>query len=211
MIQYDIIQYDIFSLCYVRDLVCVMCGIQSVLCAVFGLCYVKSLVRVMCSLQSVLCAVFSLCYIQSLVCVICSLQSVLYAVFSLCYVQSLVCVMYSLQSVLCAVFSLCYVQFTVMSLVASLRACLASLAWLASLAFGSSTHARYLLCCEPRHTCHLLYIDVYVYMGAIQVCINGLYFCICMYVLHIYIYMRMRHVYIYIHIITGKALLREFY
>ena len=47
------------SLCYVRDLVCVMCGIKSVLCAVFGLCYVQSLVCVMCSLASVLCVAFS--------------------------------------------------------------------------------------------------------------------------------------------------------
>ena len=51
------------------------------------------------------------------------------AVVSLCYVQSLVCGMCSLQSVLRAVFSRCYVQFTVRRLVASLRACLASLAW----------------------------------------------------------------------------------
>ena len=39
----------------------------------------------------------------------------------------------------CAGFSLCYVQLAVTNLVASLRACLASLAWLASLAFGFST------------------------------------------------------------------------
>ena len=37
-IQY-IIQYDMFSLYYVRDAVCLMCGI-SVLCEVFSLCYV---------------------------------------------------------------------------------------------------------------------------------------------------------------------------
>ena len=68
----------------------------------------------------------------------CGIQSVLCEIFSLCYVQSLVCVMCSLQSVSCAVFSLCHVQFTVTSLVASLRACLASLAWLASFAAGAS-------------------------------------------------------------------------
>ena len=39
---------------------------------------------------------------------------------------------------LCVGFSLCYVQFAVTNLVASLRACLASLAWLASLAAGAS-------------------------------------------------------------------------
>ena len=38
-------------------LVCVMCGIQFVLCAVFSVC-------VMCGLPSVLSAVFSLCYMQ---------------------------------------------------------------------------------------------------------------------------------------------------
>ena len=32
-----------FSLCYVRDLVCVMCSLQSVLCAVFSLCCVQFL------------------------------------------------------------------------------------------------------------------------------------------------------------------------
>ena len=54
--------------------------------------------------------------------------------FGLCYVRDLVCVMDSLQPVLYAGFGLCYVQFAVTNLVASLRACLASLAWLASLA-----------------------------------------------------------------------------
>ena len=49
-----------------------------------------------------------------------------------------VCVMCRLLSALCAGFSLCYVQFAVTNLVASLRACLASLAWLASLAAGAS-------------------------------------------------------------------------
>ena len=43
------------------------------------------------------------------------------------YVGDLVCVMCGIKSVLCAGFSLCYVQFAVTSLVASLRACLASL------------------------------------------------------------------------------------
>ena len=35
-----------FGLSDERDLVCVMCGIQSVLCAVFSVCYVHSLVSV---------------------------------------------------------------------------------------------------------------------------------------------------------------------
>ena len=42
--------YDVFSLCYVRDSVCVMCGNLSVLCVGFSLCYVQSVVCVMCSL-----------------------------------------------------------------------------------------------------------------------------------------------------------------
>ena len=83
-------------------LVCVMCGIQSVLCAAFSLSYVRDLVCLMCSLQSVMCAVFSLCYVQFLVCVMCSLQFVLYVVFSLCYVQSSVCLMCSTQCLLLA-------------------------------------------------------------------------------------------------------------
>ena len=37
--------------------------------AVFSLCYVKSVVHIMCSLESVLCEVFSLCNVKSLVCV----------------------------------------------------------------------------------------------------------------------------------------------
>ena len=49
------------------------------------------------------------------------------AVFSLSSVQLLVCGVFSRQLVLCAVSSLCYMQLTVMILVASLRACLASL------------------------------------------------------------------------------------
>ena len=44
-------------------LVCVVCGIKSVLCAGFSLCYVQSLVCVVCSLHSVLCAVVSLSYV----------------------------------------------------------------------------------------------------------------------------------------------------
>ena len=72
----------------------------------------------------------------------CSLQFGLCAVFSLYYVRDSVPLMCSLSSVLCAVSSLCYVQFTLPSLVASLRACLASHAWLASLTFGSSTNTR---------------------------------------------------------------------
>ena len=43
---------------------------------------------------------------------------------------------------LCAGFSLCYVQFAVTNLVASLRACLASLALLALLAAGASLGRR---------------------------------------------------------------------
>ena len=39
-----------FLWCYVRDLVCVMCSLQSVLCAGFSLSYVQSFVCVMCSL-----------------------------------------------------------------------------------------------------------------------------------------------------------------
>ena len=58
----------------------------------------KSLVCVVCGLQFVSCAVFSLCYVQSSTCVMCSLQSVLCAVSSLCHVQSSACAMYSLQS-----------------------------------------------------------------------------------------------------------------
>ena len=108
---------------------------------------------------------FSLC---------CVLDLVLCVGYSLCYVRDLVRVTCSLYYVLCALFSLCYVQFAVTNLVASLRACLASLAWLASLAFGSSTHARYLLCCEPRHTCHL-YIYIYIYaIGFVDEYVLGL-------------------------------------
>ena len=39
-------------MCYLWVLVCVMCGLESVLCAVFSLCYVQSLISVMCSLQA---------------------------------------------------------------------------------------------------------------------------------------------------------------
>ena len=67
-----------FSLSCLRDIVCVMCGIQSVLCEVFSLCYVQILVSAVHG--------FSLCYVQSLVCVMFNLQSVLYAVFCLSYV-----------------------------------------------------------------------------------------------------------------------------
>ena len=56
-----------------------MCGTSSALCMGFSLCYVRnvvcvmySLVSVMCSVKSVLCKVFSLCHVQSLVCVMCS-------------------------------------------------------------------------------------------------------------------------------------------
>ena len=50
----------VFSLCYVPDLLCLMCGFQLVLWVVFSLCYLQSLVRVMRSLQSVLCEAFSI-------------------------------------------------------------------------------------------------------------------------------------------------------
>ena len=66
-------------------------------------------------------------YVQVSVCGMCGILSVLCAGFSVCYVQPLVCVMCVVSFVLCVVFSLCYVQFAVMSLVASLQACLASL------------------------------------------------------------------------------------
>ena len=48
-------------------LVCVMWGIQSVLCAGLDLSYVRDLVCVMCGILSVLCAGLSLSYVQSLV------------------------------------------------------------------------------------------------------------------------------------------------
>ena len=56
----------------------------------------------------------------------------------LCYVYFFVRVTCRLQSALCEGFRLCYVKFAVTKLVASLRASLASLAWLASLAAGPS-------------------------------------------------------------------------
>ena len=45
-------------------LVCVMCGIPSMLCAGLRLCYVRDSVYVMCGIESVLCAGFSLCYMR---------------------------------------------------------------------------------------------------------------------------------------------------
>ena len=45
----------------------------------------------------------------------------------MCYLWALVCLMWGIQFVLCAVVSLCHVQFAVTNLIASLRACLASL------------------------------------------------------------------------------------
>ena len=77
----------------------------------------------------VLCAVFSLCYVQLLVCVMYS--------FSLCYGQILFA--------LCAVFSMCYVQFAVTTLVAPLRACLASLgmAYASMYVFGLGKNERW--------------------------------------------------------------------
>ena len=77
-------------------------------------------------------------YDHIFICGMCGILCALCAAFSVRSVQSFVCVMCGLSSVRCAVFSLCYVQFAVTSLAASLRACLASLAWLASLALGSS-------------------------------------------------------------------------
>ena len=62
-------KWEGFSLCCVLDLVCVMCGIQLVLCAVSGLCYVWVLVRVTWSLSSVLCAIVSLFYMRFMSCV----------------------------------------------------------------------------------------------------------------------------------------------
>ena len=70
-----------FSLCYVRDLLCVMCVIWSVLCAGLRLCcvpdiicvtYVRDSVCVTCGVQFVMCAGFSLCGVNDLVCVMCS-------------------------------------------------------------------------------------------------------------------------------------------
>ena len=46
-------------------LVCVVCGIQPVLCAGFSLTYVRDLVCLMHGMLSVLCAGFSLCFVQS--------------------------------------------------------------------------------------------------------------------------------------------------
>ena len=66
---------------HVQESVCVMCSLQSVICAIFSLCCVQ--------FDSVSCAIFNLCYVQSLLCfiVMCSILSLLCAV--------LVCVMYS--------------------------------------------------------------------------------------------------------------------
>ena len=50
-----------------------MCGIQSVLCAGLSLCYVRDLVCVMYGIEFVLSMGFSLCYVRDLVCVMCSL------------------------------------------------------------------------------------------------------------------------------------------
>ena len=81
-----------FSRRYVQYLVCGMCGISSVLCAVFSLWYVRDFVGVMYSNLSVLCAGFGQCHVPYFVCVLCGLQFVLFAVFSLCYVRDSVCV-----------------------------------------------------------------------------------------------------------------------
>ena len=66
-----------------------------------------------------MCPDFNLCYVLFLVCVMCSSVFVLCTLLSLCYVQCFVCVMCNLLIVLW--------QFAVMTLVASLQACLASL------------------------------------------------------------------------------------
>ena len=116
----------------------------------------------------------------------------------MCYVFSccarvmfllLVCVLCRLSSVLCAGFSLCYVQFAVTNLVASLRACLASLAWLASLAAGASRPQ------DPLRNFHavtaafapllLKLAHVFIYMC---MCIH---ICACVYsviAVHLYVY-----------------------
>ena len=98
---------------YIHEYACIyrMCSLQPVLCAVFGLCHMQSLI---------------LCYVKSLVCVMCSVQPGVCAVCILRH-QVMSSVMCSLQSVLRVVLSLCYVQLAVMNLVASFRACLASL------------------------------------------------------------------------------------
>ena len=60
-------------------LVCVMCGMQSIICAGFSLCHVRDSVCVI--------------HVQDIVCVMCGIEFVLCAGFSLSYVKSLVCVM----------------------------------------------------------------------------------------------------------------------
>ena len=67
-------------LCYVRDFVCAMCGLLSVLCAGCSLC---------------LFAGFRLCYVRKFVCVMCGISFVSCAGFSQCYVRDLVSVMFS--------------------------------------------------------------------------------------------------------------------
>ena len=84
--------------------------------------FCRDLVHVMCGIKSVLCAGFSLCHVWVLACV---MQG-----FGLSYVRAVVCAMCYALCVY-VLFSLDYVQFVVTTLVASLRACLASLggAW----------------------------------------------------------------------------------
>ena len=81
---------EVCGLCYVKSLICVLWGPQSVLCGV--------VVCVMCavfgSLQPVLCEVLGLCYVMSFGCVMGGLRSVFGGVLNLCYVKSLVCVMW---------------------------------------------------------------------------------------------------------------------
>ena len=73
---YDDTSYNIYIyiLCtYIEydmtHLVCVMCGMQSMLCAGFSLSHVRDLVCVMYGILSVLCTGFSLSYVRDFVCV----------------------------------------------------------------------------------------------------------------------------------------------
>ena len=59
--------YNIYIYMYphiVMYLVRAMCRIQSVLCAGFSLCHVRDSLCVMCGIQSVVCVGFSLCYVR---------------------------------------------------------------------------------------------------------------------------------------------------
>ena len=138
--------------CYVQCLVWVLLSFQSVLCAGCRQCYVQCLVWALLSFQSVLCAGCSQCYVQCLVFVMCSYQSVLSAVFSL----------------LCAVFSSRDVEFAVMSLVAPLRAYLASLgrAYACMHMFEAGQNERW--CADSLGRTSVEAPDVYIYICSYQ-------------------------------------------